>query len=131
MKTSLVFAFLMFFLAYGCRQESPEDDQLSSRIQALESKVDSLEQRLADHTLNSPISSSLLFRSPLEQFFQSPEFWENTYDVGEVECSKRCIEALTTHRQQCEQITDENERLQCYQEASDRAANCHRQCANI
>jgi hypothetical protein len=74
------------------------------------------------------VSSQLLLGSPLEDFFASPEFWENTYDSGQADCARRCIETLTAHRDACKEIADDTQWLQCFQEASDRASECHRQC---
>jgi hypothetical protein len=99
------------------------------KVAALEAKVATLEKRNSDLALKGRIVSSQLFRSPLEDFFASPEFWENTYDSGQADCARRCIETLTAHREACEDITDDTERLQCFQEASDRATTCHKQCS--
>ena len=86
--------------------------------------------RNSDLALKGRIVSSQLFRSPLEDFFASPEFWENTYDSGQADCAKRCIDALTAHREACEDIADDTQRLQCYQEASDNAATCQKGCSS-
>ena len=100
----------------------------AKKVAALEAKVATLEQRNSDLALKGRIVSSQLFRSPLEDFFASPEFWENTYDSGQADCARRCIETLTVHRNACQEIADETQRLQCFQEASDRASECHKQC---
>lgn len=128
---TLFFVLLLSLLAYSCKQEELGDDQLSKKVQALESKVDSLQKRLDDQRLKTKIASSLLFQSPLEQFFNAPEFWENTYDSGQADCSNSCIKQLQAVREECAKETDANARLQCYQEAADRAANCHKQCARL
>ena len=101
----------------------------AKKVAALEAKLDTLAKRNSDLALKGRIVSSQLFRSPLEDFFASPEFWENTYDSGQADCANRCIEALTAHRNVCKDKTDEAERLQCFQEASDRATTCHKQCS--
>jgi len=99
------------------------------KVAALEAKVAMLEKRNGDLALKGRIVSSQLFDSPLDNFFASPEFWENTYDSGQADCARRCIEDLTAHRNACKEITDDTERLQCFQEASDRASTCHAQCS--
>jgi hypothetical protein len=101
----------------------------AKKVAALEAKAATLEKRNSDLALKGRIVSSQLFRSPLEDFFASPEFWENTYDSGQADCSRRCIETLTEERKACEEIADDTQRLQCYQDASDRASECHKQCA--
>ena len=101
----------------------------AKKVVELEARLDTLARRNSDLALKGRIVSSQLFRSPLEDFFASPEFWENTYDSGQADCSRRCIETLTVHRKACEEIADETQRLQCFQEASDRATTCHKQCS--
>jgi len=101
----------------------------AKKVAALEAKLDTLVKRNSDLALKGRIVSSQLFRSPLEDFFASPEFWENTYDSGQADCARRCIETLTAHRNVCKDKTDETERLQCFQEASDNASSCQTQCS--
>jgi hypothetical protein len=102
----------------------------AKKVAALEAKVATLEKRDSDLALKGRIvSSQLLFGSPLDNFFASPEFWENTYDSGQADCSRRCIETLTAERKACEDIADDTQRLQCYEDATARASECHRQCS--
>jgi hypothetical protein len=70
-----------------------------------------------------------LFRSPLENFFASDEFWQNPYDSGQADCAQRCISTLTSERNACSRIADEGQRQRCFQDALDRASNCQRQCS--
>lgn len=121
----------LYFLASGCEQKGSGDEQINKKVMELEGKVDVLQNSLDDQRLKSMIISSQVFKSPLEQFFQSAEFWENTYDSGQADCSRRCIRDLQAMREQCMQKPVEAERLACFQEASDRAVNCHRQCAGL
>lgn len=94
-----------------------------------------LQKRNSDLALKGRIVSSQLLGAKeihgfgLDRFFAEPEFWENTYDAGQVECSKRCIEDLTAGRKACEEIADATEREQCFREALDRATECHKRCA--
>jgi hypothetical protein len=102
---------------------------------ALQANVAALEKRSSDLALKGRIVSSQLLGARevegfgLDRFFAEPEFWENTYDAGQVECSKRCIEELTAHRKACEDITDPTERENCFREAVERATTCHKRCA--
>ena len=129
--TTLVLGLGVLLLGAGCAQNGTEDGRLSARVQALESQVSELRKENDDLALKGRISSSLLFRSPLEDFFASPEFWENVYDSAEADCANRCIRQIQQHRAQCAQIANANQRLQCYQEASDRGARCQRQCVGL
>jgi hypothetical protein len=123
-------ALCLLFLTYGCAHQRSGDTKLSNKVQTLESKVESLTKRLEDQTLKTRITGSQLFRSPLEQFFSSPEFWENTYDSGEADCANRCIAQIAAHRAVCA-TKPLNEQQQCYQEAADRGAECQRQCVRL
>lgn len=131
MRTSAFVSCLTIVLACsGCEQGRPGDDQLSAKVQALETNVNALQKRVDDLALKTQITSGLGFGSPLDNFFNSPEFWENTYDSGQADCSKRCIKVLQTHRAACAE-KPEAQRLQCYQEASSAASKCHVGCAGL
>jgi hypothetical protein len=123
-------ALCLLFLTYGCAQRSSgQDTQLSQKVQTLESKVNSLAKRTEDQKLKARIIGSQQFG--LDRFFSEPEFWENTYDSGQADCANRCIKDIQAHRAECAKKTDANERLQCYQEATERGAQCQKQCAGL
>lgn len=130
-KMTFVCCLGVLLAAAGCAQNGPGEGRLSARLQALENEVEALQKQHDDLALKGQIASSLLFRSPLDDFFNSPEFWENVYDSGEADCARRCIEQITLHRKQCAQIPNDNQRLQCFQEAADRGAACQRQCVGL
>jgi hypothetical protein len=130
MKARAVVSVLGVLLACSACAQRGDDERLATRVQTLESDVAALQRQADDLALKNQITSSLLFRSPLEDFFQSPEFWENTYDSGQADCARRCIAELQTHRQACMQLP-EGQRLQCFQEATDRASRCQTQCSRL
>jgi hypothetical protein len=99
------------------------------RVAALEAKVDRLEKRNDDLALKGRIVSSQVFGSPLQNFFASDEFWQNTYDSGQADCAKRCIATLTAERKACEDIVDPTQRQKCFQDAVDRASSCQTRCS--
>jgi hypothetical protein len=103
---------------------------VAKRLDALKAKVSKLEKRNNDLVLKLRIVSGLFGTgSPLGDFFASDEFWENPYDSSQADCSRRCIRTLTAERAACQNITDPAKRQKCFQDASDRASRCHRQCA--
>ena len=126
----LSLTLLFSLLIISCDRPAGGADQSSKKVQELETKIADLEKRLADLTLKNEIAGGLIFRSPLEEFFHSPNFWENVYDSGEADCSRVCIKNLTAERAACAS-KPENERQGCYQAASDRAALCHKRCAGV
>ena len=102
----------------------------AQRVESLEAKVEALERRNRDLTLKARIVSSQLFGSPLANFFASPEFWENTYDSGQADCARRCIETLTAERKACENIADPTQRQKCFEDAAQRASICQQRCSS-
>lgn len=68
------------------------------------------------------------FRSPLGDFFASPEFWECTYDSGWSDCAARCAAEAATLRAECEKKPTCEERQRCFEEAAQRAATCVQAC---
>lgn len=127
--TAFVFVLGVGVLLTCTSCNRPTDDTIAKKVAALEAKVETLEKRNSDLALKGQVVSSLLFRSPLEDFFASPEFWEKTYDSGQADCAKRCISTLTTEKKACENIADPTKRQQCFEDARARASNCQTQCS--
>ncbi len=125
----IVVALSVGTLLIGAGCSKPADDATDKRVGELEARVQTLEAQNKDVALKARIVGGLGFQSPLDNFFESDEFWENPYDSGQADCSKGCITALTSQRKTCAIIEDASRRLQCYQDATDRASNCHRQCS--
>lgn len=110
--------------------ERPDgSDATTQRIATLEARVAELERRNSDLALKGRIVGSQLFGSPLDNFFASDEFWQNTYDSGQADCAKRCIATLTAERKACEAIDDDVQQQRCYEDASARASQCQTQCS--
>ena len=119
-------------LSAACGGPGPDAvGALEKRIQALESSQSTLQKQSDNLALKTRISSGLLHRSPLDDFFASPEFWENTYDSGQADCANRCIKANQEHRAACAKLTDSAARLKCYEEALERVTACQRGCAGL
>lgn len=111
-------------------QPSEAAAALEQRLQAIEVSQAALRTQAENVALKSEITSSLMHRSPLEDFFSSPEFWENTYDSGQADCSRRCIRDNQQHRAACARLTG-TAREQCYNEALQRVTACQRGCAGL
>ncbi|HYE29083.1 MAG TPA: hypothetical protein VEA61_12745 [Allosphingosinicella sp.] len=67
-------------------------------------------------------------RSPLQDFFAAPEFWQCTYDSSWSDCSTRCAKDAADLRAECAKKTDAAEREKCYSEAAERVAHCVKNC---
>ncbi len=66
---------------------------------------------------------------PLQDFFNSPEFWESTWDSGSSDCNKGCQEANKASRAACAAMTDSDKREACYAEAYLRVCACADGCS--
>jgi hypothetical protein len=97
--------------------------------EGLEDRVARLEARTNDLVLKSRIAGSLFGKSGLDLFFDAPEFWENTYDSGEADCSLRCINDLTARRKVCAAKPTAAERLACEAAAVSDAVICQSGCS--
>ena len=100
-----------------------QDTELAKTVEELQKKVATLE-------FQAQMTNRLFGRVGLDRFFSEPEFWENVVDVGQSECSQRCIRALQDENAAIAanaSYTDA-ERQAKYKEASDRAAKCHHDC---
>src|SRR5690606_28200027 len=69
-----------------------------------------------------------IFDSPLARFFNSLEFFENTYDSGLTDCYARCASNLSTDNDACENNTDETEKQNCYDDGQARLNACIEGC---
>jgi len=120
-----VMGAVLFFSA--CGKPSEENHAAHQKqLDSLTNRIAQLEKQNSQIMMKGRIAGS--FSSGLDAFFETDEFWEDIVDVGDAECSKRCIDMLTTHRKACAAMTDCAAREACYKEATENAANCHKQC---
>jgi len=132
MKHLLSSLLFIIVVSIGCSQLNKDNGELARKVEALEKKIDSIEQRTNQLTVKARIASDFAFLDPWNRFLaESDAFWENPVDVTQLECSKRCSAELVTNNAACAKITDETKRLNCFKEASERAAKCHTDCAKL
>jgi len=107
-----------------------QEADLVKTVEELQKTVAALEARTNDLTFKAQITSKLFGRVGLDRFFGEPEFWENITDVGQFECSERCIESLQTENAAIAANTTytDEERQAKYVDAAKRASECHQQC---
>jgi hypothetical protein len=109
-----------------------QETDLVRAVEELQETVAALERRTNDLALKVQITSSqVVGRVGLDRFFAEPEFWENVIDVGQAECSQRCIKELQAAYAAIAANTtySDAERQAAYQQALDNAALCHQRCA--
>lgn len=107
-----------------------QEADLVKTVEELQKTVAALEARTNDLAFKAQITSKLFGRVGLDRFFGEPEFWENITDVGQSECSGRCIETLQAENAAITANTtySEEECKAKYAEAASRAAQCHKDC---
>lgn len=125
-RSKLLVAVGCAFLLSSCN--SSGGGSADERMAELEKKVAATQEENRDLRAKMRIAQSFGARSPLAEFFAADEFWQCTYDSSWTDCSKRCADQAAEHRSQCEKMTDEQDSLKCYTEASDNAANCVQAC---
>lgn len=120
-KIILILGFTM--LLAGCPNDA------AKKVAELETKVSALEKRNNDLEVKGRIVAISHFDSPLKNFFEADEFWENTYDSGAADCARRCATTLVSEYKVCNAITDCLKKQQCFNEALSRASNCQTNCS--
>jgi len=123
MKQALMFAAGCALLLGACEQAGGG----SGDVAQLKKEVASLKQSHADTRLKLQLAGHVWGRSPLDDFFGAPEFWENTYDSSSADCARRCQSANKPLRDACAK-KPESQRQQCYAEASASLALCVQRC---
>jgi hypothetical protein len=111
-----------------------KNDDPDTRLAELEEKVGQLERRANDFALKSQILvdlSSPSFETGIDRFFAEPEFWENTYDSSQADCSRRCSADYRSASEACAALADPDERKRCQETADQAVAACHANCANL
>ena len=136
MKHIRIIPIMVFVLiGLGCNgPDNQANDSLNKRIQDLESQVGDLQLQLGQQEIKTRVTfmrigSHLSFNSPFDQFLiDSDDFWNNTVDVGAVECSKRCIKANVERRKICDEMPQGQAKSDCYADALDSVVKCQNGC---
>jgi hypothetical protein len=126
---NLIIPFVMGSVLFFTACDTPSDESNAAhqkQIDSLTNRIAELEKQNSQVMMKGRIAGS--FSTGLDAFFEADEFWEDVVDVGDAECSKRCMEALETHKKACAEMTDCAAREACYKEATANASNCHKQC---
>lgn len=98
------------------------------RLADLEKKVGTLQAQNTDLRTKMRIRNSFPGRSPIDDFFASPEFWECTYDSSWSDCAKRCSDATGTRNKACLAMPEGPKRVQCIEQAAADGSACLRAC---
>ena len=128
MKTvAFVLSLGCALLVVGCSPPAPSGDS-EKRLKALEGKVATLQQQNSDVRAKLKAFHGFPGRSPLGDFFASPEFWQCTYDSAWSDCADRCGMNSATSLIECNKKPEGPDRQKCVQEAADAASKCLMAC---
>lgn len=110
----------------GC--ERPADGGgVDKRMAKMEKQVETLQEQNRD--VRAKLAAAHGFgRSPLADFFASPEFWQCTYDSSWADCSSRCSKQTSDGFEFCKAEPEGPERENCIKENSDSGAACLKAC---
>lgn len=126
---TFLWASLLALTLAGCGSRPPPGgDGMEKRIADLEKGTAAMQEQNRD--LRAKLRAAHTFgRSPLQDFFASPEFWECTYDSSWSDCSSRCSKQTADGYQACINAHPEGpERVACIEENSTRGSNCLKSC---
>lgn len=127
MKTLILLLLCIPLLGLiSCQPATTSDPVQAKTIDSLTARIAALESQHTQTLMKGRLAAS--FGSPLDDFFNADEFWENTVDVGTSECYKRCAKAASEHRKACDALTDCKKKEDCYKEAATNVANCVQNC---
>jgi hypothetical protein len=111
----------------GCDRAASGAGDSEKRLAALEKQVEIFKEQNRD--LRAKIRASHGFRSPLADFFASPEFWQCTYDSSWSDCSSRCSKQTGDGYQACLDNHPEGpEREKCINENTANGSACLKGC---
>ncbi len=114
-------------LLVGCEQPKVGGSGVEKRVADLEQQVGALQQQ--NHDLRAKLKASHGFgRTPLGDFFASPEFWQCTYDSSWADCSGRCSKQTSTGYQACLQKPEGPERVTCIADNTASGEACLKAC---
>lgn len=130
MKVKLIVSGACVLLVFAACNMPAASGASAKRAAELEAKVAELQKRNDDLKFKAKLVNDA-FGTPLDNFFNHDEFWDNPYDSAQADCARRCIKALTAEREACGEEPDCVKRQQCFQEAMARGSNCQVQCSQI
>jgi hypothetical protein len=121
--TALVLCLGAALFTAGCGQDGGAD----KRVAELEKQVAALQAQNRDTRAKLRASHAFPTRSPLADFFASPEFWQCTYDSSWADCSGRCSTQTRQAYDACLK-KPEGDRVACFEETATNGSNCLRNC---
>jgi hypothetical protein len=98
------------------------------RLADLEKSVGALQAQNTDLRAKLGARNSFPGRSPIDDFFASPEFWECTYDSSWSDCSSRCSKSTGERNKLCLAQPEGPKRVQCMEQAAADGSACLKAC---
>ena len=123
----LVLSLGSALLLFGCERPATGGGGVDKRVADLEKQIATLQDRNRD--VRAKLRAAHAFgRSPLGDFFASPEFWQCTYDSSWADCSSRCSKQTSDGFKLCLQKPEGPDRTNCINENTTRGQACLQSC---
>lgn len=101
---------------------------MEKRLAALETSVTTLKAQNTDLRAKLRTRNAFPGRSPIEDFFNSPEFWQCTYDSSWSDCANRCSAQTAEANKLCLDKPEGPERVKCVNDAAAAGSRCLMNC---
>ena len=98
------------------------------RLVELEKSVGVLKAQNTDLRAKLKVRNSFPGRSPIEDFFNSPEFWQCTYDSSWTDCANRGSAQTADANKICLEKPEGPERVTCVNDAAQAGSACLMAC---
>jgi hypothetical protein len=110
----------------GCQRQPSSGE--AAKISHIEGEIAALKQQNSD--LKAKLAAAHVFgRSPLGNFFASPEFLQCTYDSSWTDCSRRCNKQTSTGFDACiKNHLEGPDRVSCINDNSKAGEGCLKAC---
>ena len=129
MKTNpLVVSLGCALLLASCTAPPTGGGGVDKRLAEVEKKVATLQAQNTDLRAKVRTSHAFPTGNPLTDFFNSPEFWQCTYDSSWSDCSSRCSKATSDRYKACLMKPEGPERVNCINQSSADGAACLKAC---
>lgn len=112
----------------GCNPAPAGGGATDKRLAELEKSVGALKAQNTDLRAKIRTRNAFPGRSPIDDFFNSPEFWECTYDSSWSDCASRCSKATADRNKACMDKPEGPERVQCVEQAALDGSTCLKNC---
>jgi hypothetical protein len=133
MKIALFIIALATLTFTGCKKNN-QATELEKKVATLEKLNKENDKKVMALAVTVQVLAKNLNHfdhSPLWNFFNASEFWENTYGIDPFRCNNACGSGYNTSLLRCNAIQDSTERNKCITETNLWLINCITGCPPV